>query len=546
MNSWAQLQVGLAVVPGQPLSINWSFGSLLSITSGELKLSFSVIHPLAGKVLVNNPTLVPISGGYAVNGVQLSAGDSIDLLPLDDVVGSSVYDIHASNQGGGIALQLDMTLQGTDENHNLVNISLTATSGYIVVEDLGMEWDNTPLTSASWKSTYQISGKLVNRCQFAKISPTRLELVELDATDGTERILQISSPGELAPGDSVNTVAANITQDWRWFGTFEPSLSGPTAKQFVYTVDYGYRDQFGNKLPLPEDGRPWYQSGNETVSVTVSQEKLDHQHSADGEFQAMLILIAWAAVLSAAAGAAWEIPVLAAIFAVAAAGVSAAAAVLGIAENGDVNAANDPITPDFHLRTIAAVQSPALPAALNESRRLRTLRNALVLLLTERSAEDAVYVTLPRVLGAALSKDRTAYARQLSHANGVLRTIRTTSAKLKREIQNSSLELDKFISRHHKQLEEARLRVLASGFSAAFREQLLDLGLPNDILMRSEELRSNLLSAPIDRTKQRPLSLTAALDAVATQRIKTGQSVSKMANSFLRQLARKTKRRRGK
>src|SRR5262245_15538472 len=106
--SHLSLQVGLAVVPGQPLDVFWGFQSTMSIRAGTAKATFYVLHPTSGKIRINSPTTLPVSGGFAIDGVLLSVSDNPSLIPVDDAVGSSVYDIEASDKSGGLLIQLEL------------------------------------------------------------------------------------------------------------------------------------------------------------------------------------------------------------------------------------------------------------------------------------------------------------------------------------------------------------------------------------------------------------------------------------------------------
>jgi hypothetical protein len=510
------LQVGVAVVPGQPLDVFWGFEStMLSIREGTAKAAFYVLHPTSGKIQINNPTTLPVSGGFAVDGELLAVSDNPSLIPIDDAVGSSVYDIEASDKNGGLLIELDLELQGIDASGKPVNVSIIQRDGYIVVKDAGVSWNWTPLNQVDWKATYMVEGKLVNAGKFAKVSITSLELSEENSTNATfSRTTQLTSPGEIDPGISVSVVSSSLSQDWRWISTFDYSQTGPLSKQFAYTIDFTFKDQFGNTFPLADDGARLFLFGPLNVTVSVSEEKRNHQVSANNEFWAGALFTAQALALGVGAALAALDPYTAALaagLAIGAAAASAAAAGFNAAAQGDSAAANDPIQPDFNLRSYAERPTVLLGKGLRSEKKFLQSKRFLEMVLTVRGAEDVVYHTLPRVLGAHIANDGVSFARQLSHCQKALDDIQKGAGQLEKVADTAAREVDAFVLKKEDDLRSGVLYLKAKGVDNETRERLLEAGIPSNwsytsrILCATKPFQISFLQQTTKNNRFRPL-----------------------------------------
>jgi hypothetical protein len=532
------LQAGWAINPGQPLTVSWSFRSSISIRTGQLTASFFVLHPLNGKVLINNPSLISVSGGYAIAGEELSVSESLELVPLDDVIGSSMYDFNASNGSGRLSVQLNLQLQGLDADNNSVNMTFTRTEGYLACHDVDVDmWSWTPLAAAEWKADYQVVGTLTNRCQFASITPTRLELIEVDATDGTMRTLQVGIPGAVEAGNSVTIVAADVTQGWLWIDPTNSYINAPISKQFIYTTDFAFRDQYGNNYPTLAEGIPFYVSTNLNVTVSVSALKLVHAGNAAYDYQFSMASIVAAAGFAIASAIASEVWLVAVGLAAASAAAGATGAIFGAMASGENNLANDPIQPDFHTQVFATVSPAKLPAIVERDDTYPNVKRYLAMISSIHSAENAIYSTLPRILGSSLVKDRTAFKKQLEVCQSAISGIQSNCSELSGVAKLAGNEFDSKLIPYEDRINEAMEKLKSAGIGASTRSLLVEGGLPTNLLAEADAAVANemLPSIFIELGGVETTVLSIALIKVAAGQIEAAKAVVQMASAFLDQ-----------
>ena len=320
------------------------------------------------------------------------------------------------------------------------------------------------------------------------------------------------------------------------------------SKQFVYTVDFRFKDEYGNRFPLPDDGIPFFLSIPLSVIVSVSEEKQNHQSAANSEFWGFVTATALAlfAGIDAALTALYPgTAALAAGLAAGAAAAGAAAAALNAASQGDSGAANDPIYPDFNLRTYAQTPPISLPKGFAKEKTYPQTRRLLRMLHMVRGAEDVIYSTLPRILGANISNDHSAFEKQIRHCEKALADIRTACEQLQHVAGLAAREFNSLILKHEKRIDAAMLQVKMRGIDAEIKEQLLDFGIPNNLVSYVEDaIRDDSFPKCVVELKDRKTSIQAiGLTNVATARIRAAQSVSRMAVAFIGQFKDGQKRR---
>lgn len=431
------------VVPGQPISVRWA----LRRTSDTYAFNADLKAGVIAQVLIDGllaytspPTPVDPSAEQTIAPQEALLADFSP--SLEKVVYKTGYH------------PVSLHLRGIANNYWLASqLQEVVRVRRETIDSSWWEWISPLHQELEWKTSYSMTGRLVNKSAWGLMSTAYLTLTDT-GYDGAS-LSTLGPTGLMNLGTKVPLVSAPITKDWAWFVKGAHFPKGPRHKSFVYVVEFTFLDNYGNSYEAVA-------SSEVSVRVSVSDKKLAAFAVAWG-----LTVTAAGFALAGAAAAATIIGGIAAapLFATAA-GFYAAALIAYVV-------ANDPPEPDE--RFLERVEVSRLELQGGFEREASAIRLLVELIGRVLTADGVLTEIHGRLLGARLADNIEGVQLQTQAYEDVERLLIDGVAVLPETIERVIGELGPTLASERFQ-EAARVWV-QEGLPENIRQEMIDGGI---------------------------------------------------------------------
>jgi hypothetical protein len=522
------LSLGSPVLPGQPISLSWSYNDpLVDLSVGTATANFflsDLNQPTPGNIQINaQPWEVNVSTPSGGTGVYTN-NQSGFLVSQNQTIANLLYAV------GSKLIQLQLSVTGTDTSGSPYNQTYVVFATLVVIpEDIDSTWrqwvTQSPL-GVQWNTPYQLTAQINNRSQFATMTVNQLIITQTDSA-GNQITTPVSPPPPISPQKSQSfPMGAPLTQAWQWMDPIDYLTIGATSKTFQYAFNWQITDNFGNLYPAvlftlsqaQQANLQFIGSGQLLVGVSVSQDKLAWQTAA-------LVWLVIAGVLTIAQAIASVASAIAG-----ASGGSTSSSGTGLASvvaavgggffgffgwvsnavaQGDADNAKDPPAPDYNCREVVSVRAPVFELPGGRHPRLRALKKFFDTVAFASSAQVALYATEGKIAGAKLAKDTQGERIQRRSLNRIRMSMRKSGPALKRSYPQARRVMASILEAYESTLRTGVALIKRNGLSNGIRSELLEKRIPVPVIEMGIALaKSGRLDDPVS-------FLLASFDKVA-------------------------------